>query len=174
VDAERPREVTLDGRAFFAVARMPDRPFRVHAGDATADVLGTRFELATDSGRVQLRVVEGRVALGTDINTVEVGAGEESGVRSGTALLPTRPEGGTEAPAWLGAFLVFQATPLRDAAGEIERAFDVRVLLEDEALAGATLTSSFTDQPLEGVIDVVCAVLDARCGIHDGVVSIGR
>ena len=68
------REVTLDGRAFFVVAKMPTRPFIVHTAAGNARVLGTRFELATQEHDLKLVVVEGRVALST-------GAGEGRGRR---------------------------------------------------------------------------------------------
>ena len=60
--AGRERAVNLEGRAFFAVERMPRHPLRVHTPPGRR-VLGTRFELATNADRLELRVVEGRVAL---------------------------------------------------------------------------------------------------------------
>jgi ferric-dicitrate binding protein FerR (iron transport regulator) len=175
MEPDRPREVSLEGRAFFSVTQMEDgRPFRVRTPDATANVLGTRFELVTDSGGSRLRVVEGRVELGTSVNSVHVVAGEGSEVRDGAATPATRLPDQALAPGWLGSFLVFQATPLRDAARDIERVYGVRVDLEDAALADITVTASFTDRPLDNVVNVVCAVLNARCSTHDGVVTIAR
>ena len=173
IEGGRGREVTLDGRAFFAVMKREDQPFRVHTRSATANVLGTRFEVATDERGVRLLVLEGRVALDAPQNTVEVSAGEESGVRDGEALQPTaiRREG---PPAWLGRFLAFQTTPLRDAAREIERLYAVRIVVADSALASATITATFTDQRLDQVIDVVCGVLSAQCTARDSVVTITR
>src|SRR5207247_1917000 len=39
------REVTLDGRAYFAVAKLAGRPFTVKSRGGQAVVLGTRFEV---------------------------------------------------------------------------------------------------------------------------------
>lgn len=174
VDGDRTREVTLDGRAFFAVTNAAGQPFRVHTRDATAKVLGTRFELATDPGGVRLTVLEGRVALAAPENSVEVGAGEQSGVRHGAATPPTPIPSGDRAVEWLGKFLVFQATPLRDAAVEIERMYGVRVDVVEPALLDATITATFTDRPADDVVDIVCAVLNAQCTSRDGMVSIRR
>lgn len=175
IEAGRTREVRLDGRAFFAVTRAPDgRPFRVHTSAAVANVLGTRFELATEPDGVRLMVIEGRVALDARRNTVEVGAGEQSGVRSGFASAPAPLADAEDAPAWLGRFLAFQATPLRDAAREIERLYDVRLVIEDAALADATITATFTDRTAADVLDVVCAVVNARCTASDGEVTVAR
>jgi ferric-dicitrate binding protein FerR (iron transport regulator) len=168
------REVTLEGRAFFAVARIPGQPFTVHTSAASARVLGTRFQLATENGGVDLQVLEGRVALEAPRNSVEVRAGEQSGVRDGTAAHPTRVAEPANTTEWLGKFLAFQATPLSEAAREIERLYGVRILLPDTALAAATVTATFTDRPIDDVLSVLCSVLDARCAARDGIFSITR
>jgi transmembrane sensor len=170
----RTREVTLEGRAFFAVTRMPGQPFRVHAAGATANVLGTRFELATEGHDVRLTVVEGRVALASAERTVEVAAGEESGVRDGLVTPPAPLTTEPAAPDWVGNFLTFQTTPLRDAAREIERAYGVNVVLRDSALGAATITATFTDRPARDVMDVVCMVLGATCSWADSTVTMTR
>jgi transmembrane sensor len=174
VEGGRAREVMLEGRAFFAVTKVPGHTFRVRTRAATAKVLGTRFELATDDAGVRLTVLEGRVALDAPENSVEVGAGEESDVRAGAATPPTRLADSGSAPAWLGKFIAFQATPLREAAREIERLYGVRVVVDDAALADATITATFTDRPVADVVSVVCAVLNVQCVAGDGVVTVTR
>src|SRR5215213_8790334 len=123
VHAGREREVTLEGRAFFAVEHMARHPLRVHTRVGEARVVGTRFELVTNVDRLDLRVVEGTVALSTQRDHIDVTAGEESGVRNGTVTPPTRVAAPTTVATWVGTFLAFQATPLRDAAREIERVY---------------------------------------------------
>lgn len=171
---ERGREVTLEGRAFFAITPIPDAPFFVHTRGATVRVLGTRFELATDADEVQLRVLEGRVALEAPENRIEVGSGEQSAVRYGAATRPTPLQDAETATAWLGRFLVFHATPLRDAARAIEELYDARIVIADSTLAKETITATFTDRPLDDVAGIICSVLNAPCTTRERVVTIGR
>lgn len=166
-----PRAVELEGRAFFSVARDEARPFRVITRTATATVLGTRFEIATEEDDLRLVVVEGRVALETERNRVEVGAGEVSGVTNRVAAEPTRIEDVNDILRWTGRFLAFQNTPLRDAAREIENTYDVRIAIVDEALAARTVTAVFTGQSLESVLDVICAIVNAHCAVRDDEVT---
>jgi ferric-dicitrate binding protein FerR (iron transport regulator) len=137
-------------------------------------VLGTRFELATTGGDLRLAVVEGSVALDAPRNRVEVKAGEETAVHDSTAARPTKLARPDSAVRWVGTFLVFQATPLRQAAKDIERVYDVRVSIADSTLAAETITATFTDRPLREVVDVVCAVIAARCDVQQRAVSIAR
>jgi transmembrane sensor len=156
------REVSLDGRAFFAVAPMPTRPFVVTTRHGEARVLGTRFELSTDDNELRLLVVEGRVALSAR-NIVEVRGGEASSVRQGLALAPTRVADPEQMERWVGRFLVFQSTPMRDVAKEVDAMYGVRLVPVDSAMARRTLTATFIDRSADQVIEVICSVVSARC-----------
>lgn len=159
------RDLWLDGVAFFAVAHDPNRPFvvRTRAGEATA--LGTRFAVRLEEFGLQLVVVEGRVALAAEGARVEVGAGELSRVQTGTT--PTVRSYAETEPVlgWMGRVLLFQATPLRDAASEIRHVYGVPVVVSDSSLAEQTITAAFTDAELKDVLDVVCRAVEAHCSI---------
>jgi ferric-dicitrate binding protein FerR (iron transport regulator) len=75
---------------------------------------------------------------------------------------------------WVGTFLAFQATPLGEAAREIERVYRTPVTIVDTTLARETITATFTDRPVQEVVNVVCAVLSARCEVKDGRVRMDR
>ena len=170
--AGRERAVHLEGRAFFAVERMTRHPLLVHTIAGDARVLGTRFELATNADGLELRVVAGKVALSTQRERIEVAAGEESGIRDGAVTRPT-PVTTPPVAKWVGTFLAFQATPLGEAAREIERVYGTPVTITDTTLARETITATFTDRPVQEVVNVVCSVLSARCNVRDGKVRIG-
>lgn len=58
------RRVELrSGDAYFDVAKVPAWPFVVSAQPAEISVLGTAFEVQTDSGGIQVAVEEGRVGV---------------------------------------------------------------------------------------------------------------
>ena len=174
IASDSAREVTLDGRAFFVVAKMPARPFVVHTAAGNARVLGTRFELATQEHDLKLVVVEGRVALTTSAGHVEVGAGEQSGVRDRQTIAPTPVANADRMEQWVGKFLVFQSTPVRDAAREVERMYGVRIVVADSVISKRTVTATFTDQTATQVLDVICSVVNAQCESKPGEVVISR
>ena len=73
---------------------------------------------------------------------------------------------------WLGDFLVFQSTPMREVARELERRFDVTVRVADGAVAERTVTAWFSDESLEDILLIVCRAADATCGVRDTTVTI--
>lgn len=168
------REVRLDGRAFFAIAKLPDRPFRVRTAVGDAHVLGTRFDLAVRDDGLEVIVTEGRVGLAADDRWVEVAAGEVGEVVPGQGHSVTRVADAGALVDWTGTFLVFQDTPLEDAAREIERVYGVRVAIRDSSLSRHTLSVWFADRTLDDVVAITCMVLEARCSIDDETVTIAR
>ena len=98
----RTRDVYLDGEAYFEVAHDHKRPFRVHAGSAVTEVLGTKFGVRAREGEsaVQVAVAEGRVALssppGPLSNTTSSPPGSVSTSSSPPGPLSTDVERGNE------------------------------------------------------------------------------
>lgn len=167
------RDVILDGQAFFAVMEVPDHPFRVRTRAGAARVLGTRFEVRVVDEELRLIVIQGRVALDAGGRQVEVGAGEMSLVTAGSATEPIKVDDLDPLVAWLKRFIVFQQTPLHEAAQELEREYGVAVVVTDSLLAQETITGWYADRTFEEVLAIVCGVLQAQCSIANGTATIG-
>jgi ferric-dicitrate binding protein FerR (iron transport regulator) len=75
---------------------------------------------------------------------------------------------------WVGKFLVFQSTSVRDAAREVERMYGLHVVVADSVLSRRTVTATFTDQTAAQVLDVVCSVVNAQCESKPGEVVMSR
>ena len=65
-----------------------------------------------------------------------------------------------------------QDTPLAAAMREVGERYGTEVEIVDSALLDRTLTMWFSRKSLEEVLTVVCGVIDASCGIGEGVVRI--
>lgn len=166
------RTVHLKGRAYFAVAKQQGQPFRVttEAGDLV--VLGTRFDADARAGDLRTVVVEGRVAVSAaGGGETRVSAGQVSRVVDGKLLPTVRIPDASGETKWVGRFLAFQNTPLKQAARDIERVYGVRVTV-DSSIAERTITTWLADRSLAEVVRIVCAASLATCVTERNVVSI--
>lgn len=76
-EAEHPTVMLERGGAWFTVAPRQARPaFLVRAGDATVQVVGTRFRVARSDERIAVEVERGRVDVEFRGGTIAVGAGQ--------------------------------------------------------------------------------------------------
>jgi len=171
---ERPnvREVSLAGRAYFAVARDPAHPFLIRTSAGDVSVLGTRFDLEARDEAMQLVVVEGRVAVAARGRRAEVKAGEMSRVVAGQTLPVIKVPDLGRTLSWYGRFLAFQETPLHDVAGEIERLYGVTVRIDSAIPSDDPVTAWFADRPLNEVLRVVCLTIVANCEVAGQTVRI--
>jgi len=73
---------------------------------------------------------------------------------------------------WVGKFLAFRDTPVREAAREIAETYRVRVVVSDSVVANRTVSGTFTDREVKHVLDAVCLAVNARCEARSGEVVI--
>lgn len=57
------RDIILEGEAFFEVSRNEGLPFKVHTLNSTVEVLGTSFNVKSESDVVTVGVLSGKVAF---------------------------------------------------------------------------------------------------------------
>lgn len=162
-----PRDVSLEGRAFFAVRPDQRHPFRVHAAGGQVNVVRSRFEMQARGSEARVVVIEGEVEVVAGGRRANVGAGEmlvvgDSGPRTVEPVAEV-----VQTLAWTGQFLAFQSTPLVDVAREFEDRFGYRVEILDPALAHRTVTGWFSDQSPEAMMVGICAAVNARCFQQD-------
>ncbi len=173
-DARESREVWLDGRAYFAVTKNPKLPFRVRTRAGEAHVLGTRFDLEVRDEGLQVMVVEGNVELEAKGSRIGVSANERA--RVGGDAEPVRetiaPDEAKRSLEWMGDFLVFEGTPLGQAAKELSLHYGLPVEVMDSVLARETVHGWFANEPLEDVMKVVCRAVRAHCVVTAAGVSI--
>jgi transmembrane sensor len=168
------REVTLHGKAFFAVSADPDNPFLVRTGSGEARVLGTRFELDARPGQLRLLVVEGRVNLKTSQSEVDVRSRQLTQVQDDGAPLTVEIADVWPMIGWIGSFLAFESTPLREVSAELRRRFEVELEFDDPQLADETVTVWFGDEPIEDVLLVLCRLMETDCSMDNSRVRMKR
>lgn len=114
------------GRAFFKVAKDPNRPFLVRAGDKTVRALGTSFGVRLDKGEVIVTLVEGKVRVEEPREFLKPGHSAE--MTAGAELVAGAdddwsidPVDTSRATSWLEGRLTFMRDPLAEAVEEMNR-----------------------------------------------------
>jgi transmembrane sensor len=182
------RDVSLDGEAYFEVARDTRRPFRVHtAGSVTEDV-GTAFAVRAYGGQnaTEVVVAEGRVAVW---RADTAGALVPRPAARPLLLLDARDMGRLDSRglatlrrdvdvarylAWTHGVLAFDGTPLSEVVFTLERWYNVEIHLADGSLATRRLTATFSNEPIDLVIKRIALTLGLRVERADGSVLLLR
>lgn len=164
------RQVNLEkGEALFEVAKRPEWPFVVTAGDRQVTALGTAFVVRRDEKDLAVTLVEGKVTV-SPVKFVSTGAPKRQGEEASKVPQRTRDPGvaavftlspgqrltlASSAPpkvdrpplervtAWQRGQVAFDNTPLADAVAEMNRYSTVRLLVEDRSSAAIRVSGIF-------------------------------
>lgn len=168
------RRVQLErGEAHFTVAKDPDRPFFVTAGDLTIRAVGTAFNVVRSDAKVEVLVTEGRVKIEPTAEAsrkvVQEAPNIEAGERAVLVMPSTRPreaepshaalvveklapEKIRELLAWQGPRLVFFETPLSEVIAEFNRHNTMQLVLKDAELGTIPVGGSFRAENLDAFV----------------------
>jgi transmembrane sensor len=138
------RNLTLDtGEALFTVAHDANRPFSVIIGDRKVTALGTSFDIRREDPQrsdFTVTLIEGRLAIAPLTSPVSTSNPAATELHPGQRLRVAAHTPDTldtpsieKITAWQRGLLVFDDTPLRDAAAEFNR-YGKRKLTIDPAV----------------------------------------
>lgn len=152
-ESRNERDVALErGEAFFRVKHNPKQPFVVTAGAQRIVDVGTQFLIRSDANRVEVGLVEGRVAFdhqGTHKALLSKG---DLLIAAGDAVSMTRmsTQQMSDLLAWRNGLVVFHQTPLAAAAAEYNRYNHQKIVIADADIANLAVSGTLpADEPAE-------------------------
>lgn len=142
----RERVLRLEGMAQFSVAHDTSHPFIVLTRTSATQAVGTAFvvkaypddslvQVAVTHGRVLLRPAPAPVGTGTALQRGDLGQLNASDVTSVEHDIDV-----DGFAAWTNGRLVYDMTPLRSIARDLERWYDLTVTIDNASLGDAHLT----------------------------------
>ena len=148
------RNVELEGEAYFQVKRDPTKPFIIKSGDAIIEVLGTSFNVRTESdGTTIVSVNSGKVSLknqNTD-ELVYLTKGKKGIIQKQMVSESENKE--LNYNSWKTDVLTFKATPMKKVFADIEKYYGVKITNRSIKLDTLTYTNSFTNAKIDKVIE---------------------
>lgn len=159
------RQLTLSGEAFFDITPDKSRPFVIQTENARVRVLGTKFNVWAREKKTRVVVQKGTVALcasDQDSGKVILNKNQMSSIEN--SALPQKPISvkADSLIGWISGKLIFDRTPLSEIVRELERWYNVKIVLENTSLASETVTGTFQDVELEVILASICTTLDAQ------------
>ena len=159
------RQATLgEGRARFAVAADPDRPFIVHVAGARVTGRDMTLDLALIGAGATVHLIEGSasveaLAAPSGMAVARLDRGAVVQVSPGGDRLQAQSSGRLKA-LWPTGRLDFDATPLDQAIAEANRYSRTRISLADPRLSRLRVTGTFRAGDVEGLAQGLALAFD--------------
>ena len=133
------------GQLWVGVAHDVHRPFRVQAGSAQVQAVGTEFDVYRMRGSTLVTVLEGQVVVSVPngARALRVGADQEVQLVDGMLPDTAAPARRREATAWLEHKIVCERRPLGDVAEEFNRYNSIPFTIDDPALRQLPISGAF-------------------------------
>src|SRR5688572_11459409 len=171
------REVYLEGEAFFAISKNPNRPFFVYSNNIVTQVLGTSFDIRGKNGQVEVAVKTGKVAVYE--NKEQITLDEVQQKSNGVIITPNQKvtyyqqerhfvtsivdqpipvpkiSKNEEAPS------IYNETPLHKVLNDLEDTYELEIVLENDKIENCLFTGDLTGQTLFNKLEGICLVFDA-------------
>ncbi|MCE6988551.1 FecR family protein [Dyadobacter sp. CY323] len=190
-DARKEREVYLSGEAFFDVKRNPDRPFFVYANELVTRVLGTSFSVKAydDSHQLEVEVKTGKVSVFTRKSHSKESEDCSSEAEQ-TILTPNQKVLYSRSEERMKKMLVdfpeviassdpavipiphFQDAPVSKIFANLEAAYGIDIVYDENLMGNCLLTASFSDESLYDKIDLICKGVEAEFKVMDSKILI--
>jgi transmembrane sensor len=131
------RKVTLDGEAYFEIAKNASMPFYVQHNDLTVKVLGTHFNINSynDEATLKITLLEGAVQVvgpeGDSRQTLTLQPGQQAILDSASLRLNPHPDL-DETMAWKNGSFYFDGVDIRTVMRQVQRWYNVDVRYQSE------------------------------------------
>ncbi|MCP1381250.1 FecR family protein [Runella salmonicolor] len=182
------RDVYLNGKAFFDIAKNPQKPFWVYTHHISTQVLGTSFMVNSfaDAQEAKVEVKTGKVSVYTR-KDLEKAKESQQNVMAGVVLTPNQqaaflkneerlfksiveaPEAVVEAPK---QEFIFEETPVSQVFKFVEKMYGISVIYDAKTMESCYLTANLSDESLFDKLDLICKITHSTYEMVDGQIII--
>jgi len=141
------RRVKLTGEAYFQVAHDSTKPFRVETSQFTVKVLGTSFNVHSDSKKTEATLVEGKVVIEDkderEILVLTPGQKVETSMASGRLqVMNVNTDLNT---AWIHGYIAFENATITEIIRKLEDIYSQKI----EILPATNIERTYTGSVLK-------------------------
>jgi ferric-dicitrate binding protein FerR (iron transport regulator) len=156
------RMVELKGEGLFDIKKDNEKPFIVSVAGIRIEVLGTVFNIFADSSScVEVTLIEGVVSLYRDENITSVAdrilnADQQALYNRETGEIKITEVNTSSFSSWVTLKFIFEKTSIYEIARELERAFNVKIHVENDSLKNICLNARFTHgETLDKILSIL-------------------
>ncbi|MBN9380403.1 MAG: FecR family protein [Chitinophagaceae bacterium] len=170
------REVHLAGEAWFNVTPNKAKPFLLHIGNLRVTVLGTSFNVQQGPSKIEISVKTGSVMMWVHSDSLSdsliVKAGQQGiyDIKENKFILFNSFNINDQ--AYATKILSFENSTLKEIVAQVEKAYGIRVVFLNEKLKNLTMSSSFDNNSIEYIFEVISITLHVNYKIKNNVVYI--
>jgi ferric-dicitrate binding protein FerR (iron transport regulator) len=159
------RDIILEGEAFFNVSRNEDLPFKIHTMNSTVEVLGTSFNVKSDTDLIIVSVMTGKVAfyLNDDNETrLELNADNAGELNPQTRKLELQNSFDPNSIVWYTKEFIFKDTPFFKVCEVIADYYHLKLRIDPELHNDELIKAEISTDSINHVISEIYLHLEDK------------
>lgn len=150
------REVTMEGEAYFEVAKDTKRPFNVHVGQLTVAVTGTSFNIRESGPQVVVSLSEGSVELSCQtVSGIRLIPGQKATFDKASGQLSIYDGDVSCDACWTRPYLSFDSAPLGKICSYLSVWYGIDIIPDESLEKEYAYTFTVKDEPLEEILRIM-------------------
>jgi len=153
------RTVSLEGEAYFDVAKDAENTFTVNVGDIDITVYGTTFNVSEDSQAITVSLVDGSVDVATEAGmTCALVPGHSAIFDKQTGNLIDRKDDVAFASCWAQDRLTFTQASLGEVCRYLSKWYGVEIVVADTLKSSCSYTFTIREEPIDQILDIMSRI----------------
>lgn len=153
------RAVSLDGEAYFDVAKDPENTFTVNVDDIDITVYGTTFNVLEDNNSVVVSLVDGSVDVTTKSGMrCALTPGHSAIFEKHTGNLIDRKDDVAFAACWAQDRLTFTQAQLGEVCRYLSKWYGVEIVVDDALKSSCSYTFTIREEPIDQILDIMSRI----------------
>ncbi|WP_303316525.1 FecR domain-containing protein [Flavivirga abyssicola] len=154
---DQPRQVYLEGEAYFDVTHDANHKFIVNADNLNIEVLGTEFNISSyaEDATIETTLEEGSVKvydISSEHEAVFLTPNEQSSFNKKLKTISKKTVNTKYYTSWRQGALLFKSESFTQIVKKLERSYNVIIIGYDETLGQEKFTATFRDKTIEQII----------------------
>jgi len=176
--SSKARSVELQrGRALFAVAADPSRPFTVTVAGRRVTAVGTRFDVNLLGDGLTVTLLEGHVnieSLDSSMALVKLEPGQQYVERRGKVEIRRPDSAGEAAVSWQKGLVNFDDQPLADAVAVMNRYSPDQIVIGDAKVGSLRVSGQFRAGDSQRFAETLAEMHGLRAIHHENQIELVR
>lgn len=159
------RLVKFSGEGYFDIIHDESKPFVIHSGENTINVLGTEFNLVATDNNIKVSVTDGCVSLQNHVGNITVSKNEEASATENQK--PQKNHISSNVLNWQSQLLDFKNCTLQKAVEKLSYVYGVEISIENPSLKDLKLTSRYQNAKIEDVMAGISKIYDIKAEMSE-------
>jgi ferric-dicitrate binding protein FerR (iron transport regulator) len=151
---DKVRNVHLDGEAYFDIAKNPDKPFLIKTNHSEVTVLGTSFNINTNSKITEISVTTGKVNVKSIYSGESIDLLPQYTASISKETIHKSATKNINNISWKTGKFIFKETPLEEVVNDLNSFYDKQIVIKNQN-DKCSFTADFDNVKLSDIIEIL-------------------